>query len=136
MPVKTIRRSKAAHSFEEYAHVVSPLPLEDGGGFLFSFPDLPGCIADGETMDEAIAHGRDAFQAWVSACLDQGRDVPAPRYRPGLEPRLPDTQVQALPQALHARLAARARTEGVSPDVLLRDILSEGLKRRPLSGAK
>ncbi|MHB1590704.1 MAG: hypothetical protein ACYCTW_04105 [Sulfuricella sp.] len=28
--------------FETYAHIISPLSAEDGGGFLITFPDLPG----------------------------------------------------------------------------------------------
>ena len=40
-------------NFEDYAINVSPLPAEDGGGFMASIPDLPGCIADGATIDEA-----------------------------------------------------------------------------------
>ena len=35
--------------FEDYAIIVSQLPEEDGGGYLASFPDLPGCVSDGET---------------------------------------------------------------------------------------
>jgi addiction module HigA family antidote len=44
---------------------VSPITEEDGGGYLISFPDYPGCIADGETAEEAIAEGRDALQAYL-----------------------------------------------------------------------
>ena len=36
--------------FEDYSINISPLPVEDGGGFLVTFPDLPGCIADGATI--------------------------------------------------------------------------------------
>lgn len=34
---------------EDYPIEVRPLAEEDGGGFLATFPDLPGCMADGET---------------------------------------------------------------------------------------
>ena len=37
-------------NFEDYAINVSPLPADEGGGFMASIPDLPGCIADGTTM--------------------------------------------------------------------------------------
>ena len=49
----------------EYMHEVAPLPKEDGGGFVITFPDLPGCMSDGETIEETIANGRDAFLAWA-----------------------------------------------------------------------
>ena len=41
--------------FEDYPVSINPLPEEDGGGFLVILPDLPGCMADGDTVEEAIA---------------------------------------------------------------------------------
>lgn len=38
-------------NFEDYAINVSPLPAEEGRGFMASIPDLPGCIADGATIE-------------------------------------------------------------------------------------
>ena len=39
----------------EYPFTIRELAIDDGGGFLIEFPDLPGCISDGETVEEAIA---------------------------------------------------------------------------------
>ena len=39
--------------FEDYAHVISPMPKEYGEGFVITFPDLPGCMSDGKTEAEA-----------------------------------------------------------------------------------
>ena len=44
---------------------IRPLAEEEGGGYLIEFPDYPGCIADGETPEEAIDEGRDA----LNSCL-------------------------------------------------------------------
>ena len=41
-------------NFEDYSFEIRPLSEEDGGGFLITFPDLPGCMSDGETPEEAI----------------------------------------------------------------------------------
>jgi len=41
--------------FEDYAINITPLPKDEGGGYLVTIPDLPGCIADGETIDDAVA---------------------------------------------------------------------------------
>ena len=43
---------------QDYAIRIEPLPREEGGGFLVTVPDLPGCVADGETIDAAIADAR------------------------------------------------------------------------------
>ena len=62
----------------EYPVIVSPLPPEDGGGFSATVPDLPGCMSDGETPEEAIANVRDAIVAWIEAASDMGRPIPPP----------------------------------------------------------
>ena len=56
--------------FEDYTLHITPLSEEDGGGYLASFPDLPGCVSDGETPEEALAEARDAFAAWSAAVLE------------------------------------------------------------------
>jgi antitoxin HicB len=62
----------------EYPIIVEPLPDEDGGGFAAIVPDLPGCMSDGDTPEEALANVRDAIAAWIEAARDLGRPVPAP----------------------------------------------------------
>lgn len=48
-----------------YQVVVRPLSKKDGGGFLASAPDLPGCIADGETPEAAVADLHRAVREWL-----------------------------------------------------------------------
>lgn len=62
----------------EYPVIVSPLPQQDGGGFLATVPDLPGCMSDGDTPEEAISNVQDAISVWIEAANDLGRPVPAP----------------------------------------------------------
>ncbi|RDJ19879.1 type II toxin-antitoxin system HicB family antitoxin [Bosea caraganae] len=61
-----------------YAVLVEPLPISEGGGYLASVPDLPGCMSDGETPEEAIANVRDAIACWIEAAKELGRAVPPP----------------------------------------------------------
>ena len=65
----------------EYSVVVEPLPMEDGGGFIATVPDLPGCMSDGETPEEALGNVRDAIAAWIEAARELGRLVPRPSRR-------------------------------------------------------
>lgn len=67
--------------FEDYPINLSPIPEDEGGGYLVTFPDLPGCIADGDTVEEAIAEARDAFAAWTAAVREDKGKVPAPKHR-------------------------------------------------------
>ena len=43
---------------------------KDEGGFVVSFPELPGCITCGETVDSAVANALDAKKAWLEAAVE------------------------------------------------------------------
>jgi antitoxin HicB len=64
-----------------YAIIVEPLLPEDGGGFIATVPDLPGCMSDGETPQEALANVQDAIAAWVEAAKELGHAIPHPTKR-------------------------------------------------------
>jgi len=65
----------------QYPIVVEPLPAEEGGGFLATVPDLPGCMSDGETPEQAVSNIQDAIAAWIEAARDLGHAVPKPSRR-------------------------------------------------------
>ena len=62
----------------DYPILVEPLAPEDGGGFVAIVPDLPGCMSDGDTPEDAVTNVRDAIAAWINAARAAGRSVPAP----------------------------------------------------------
>jgi predicted RNase H-like HicB family nuclease len=74
-------RQEAAVNKLEYSVMVEPLSAEDGGGFVATVPDLPGCMSDGETPEEALANVRDAIAAWIEAAHDMGHMIPQPSRR-------------------------------------------------------
>lgn len=61
-----------------YPIVIEILPPEDGGGFLALVPDLPGCMSDGESPEEAVANVQDAINSWIEAANDLGHPIPKP----------------------------------------------------------
>ena len=65
----------------DYAIIVEPLAVEDGGGFVATVPDLPGCMSDGESPQEAVANVQDAIRTWIEAAEDLGHLVPKPTRR-------------------------------------------------------
>lgn len=109
-----------------YPFDLRPLTQEEGGGFLVSFPDFNECIADGDTIEEAIAEGYKALTA-VIATLEE-RDLPIPK--PGSYGAYSGKFVQRLPRSIHARLQSRARQEGVSLNTLAATYITEGLARK------
>ena len=62
----------------EYSVIVEPLSDEDGRGFAVAVPDLPGCMSDGATPEEAIANVADTITAWIASARDMGRPMPHP----------------------------------------------------------
>jgi predicted RNase H-like HicB family nuclease len=62
----------------EYPVLIEPLRRVDGGGYLATVPDLPGCMSDGETPEEAIANVQDAIAGWIEVAGELGRPVPPP----------------------------------------------------------
>jgi len=58
--------------------MIEPLSQDDGGGFLATVPDLPGCMSDGETPEEALLNVQDAILAWIEAAEELGRPIPQP----------------------------------------------------------
>ena len=109
--------------FEDYSLTVTPLPEDDGGGYLVLIPDLPGCMADGGTIEEAIDEARDAFAAWAMAQREEGRELPKAKTYSG-------QFIQRVPKSLHMQLARRAAVEGVSLNQLATALLAQGLGSR------
>ena len=65
----------------DYLVLIEPLPAEDGGGYLATVPDLPGCMSDGDTREMAARNVDDAIVAWIEEAQALGRSVPAPSRR-------------------------------------------------------
>jgi len=110
----------------KYPFEVRPLTEEEGGGYLISFPDFSECISDGETPEEAIRNGMDALQETIAALESMGLPVP----EPGSGGSYSGKFIQRVPKSLHARLAARAKQEGVSMNTLVNTFLAESLGQR------
>ena len=65
-----------ALSVDKYPFIIRPLSKHEGGGYLIEFPDLPGCMSDGESPEEAIANGQDAVRSYLLSCRQHGDPVP------------------------------------------------------------
>lgn len=114
----------------DYPFIIRHLSKEDGGGYLIEFPDLPGCMSDGETIEEAIANGHDAVTCWISAVKETGRIIP----QPGELEKQSGKWVQRVPKSIHLRLVAKAEEEGVSLNTLVITLLAEALGKNKPSG--
>lgn len=66
-------------SYMSYWMFVIPEP---GGGYTVVVPDLPGCASVGETLEEAVARGKEALLLWLETAQEYGDPVPPPSPLP------------------------------------------------------
>ena len=62
----------------EYAVRIERLADSDGGGYLATVPDLPGCMSDGSTPEEALKNVQEAIASWIEAARKWNQEVPKP----------------------------------------------------------
>jgi predicted RNase H-like HicB family nuclease len=54
---------------------------DEDQAFIAEFPELPGCVADGETYQEALQNAELIVQEWSNTAQQLGRIVPQPKGR-------------------------------------------------------
>lgn len=85
-------------------------PDTDEGGFVVSFPDLPGCLSTGDTIEEAYINAMDAKKVWYESSIDAGVNINSPSS-------IDDYSGQfklRIPKSLHKSLAEHSKKEGIS----------------------
>lgn len=110
----------------KYSALVRPLTKDEGGGYLIEIPELPSCLANGETIEEAFSEAESAIESWIQTAKEFGDSIPDPN----LEKRYSGQWRLRVPKSLHAGLVIPAKQEGVSLNLLAATILAEGLVHR------
>lgn len=54
---------------------------EEDRYFVVEVPELPGCMADGNTYEQAVANARQVIAEWIEMAQELGRPIPQPRGR-------------------------------------------------------
>ena len=54
---------------------------ETDAAFLVEVPELPGCMADGISYQEAVANAERIIEEWIETAKEEGRPIPAPKGR-------------------------------------------------------
>ena len=101
---------KTINEYMSLPYRVEIVPDTDEGGFVASYPELPGCISVGETVEEAVANVNDAKKEWLTAAIESGVEIAEPdalvEYSGQFKLRLP--------KSLHRSLAEHSKKEGIS----------------------
>jgi len=113
---------------EYYMGLKYPFILEqdEDGSYFIKYPDLPGCMTCGSTVDEAVRMGEDARKCWIESALLDGGFIPEPRTAEDY----PDNFKLRLPKTLYRQLATNANAEGVSMNQYCLYLLSGSVNNR------
>lgn len=103
-----------------YAYELARDP--EGGGYVAHHPDLEGCLAQGESANEAIERLDEARCAWFQARLDDGLPIPRPADD---EPS--GRFSLRIPRVTHGDAVRRAARQGISLNLLISTALAEFL---------
>jgi len=56
---------------------------KEADGYSVEFPELPGCVSEGDTLQEALGMASEALDLWLKYLLDKGKDIPMPKVHAG-----------------------------------------------------
>ena len=59
-----------------YVARIKKIEEEEGGYYFVQFPSLKGCFTYGNTLEEAIAMGKDVLELWLSVLKDEKKPLP------------------------------------------------------------
>lgn len=54
---------------------------EEDKSFVAEVPELPGCMADGTTLEKALKNVEIIAQEWIETAQELGRPIPQPKGR-------------------------------------------------------
>jgi len=121
--------NKIKKGLEYYFNLNYPITIEkyteyDGREyFAAEIPDLPGCGAEGKTVDEALKKLEEAKKAWIEVSLERGLEIP----EPATEDQFSGKFLLRIPAKLHRQLALKAKRTNTSLNQYVRSILEKSL---------
>jgi predicted RNase H-like HicB family nuclease len=90
-------------------HYVAIVEEEEGKAVGVWFPDLPGCVSAGDSLDEAMTNAAEALTLWMDVALEHDQPIPAPRSLVDLK-RDPDVS-RELSQFMVALIPLRSQLD-------------------------
>ncbi|MDO9533445.1 MAG: toxin-antitoxin system HicB family antitoxin [Deltaproteobacteria bacterium] len=115
---KTIKMTEK-YLKEPYSRVL--IPDEESGTYTAVILEFPGCIAQGDTPQEAYENLEEAAKDWIAAALDLKQEIPSPSQSLSFGGKI----LLRLPKSLHRRLTLIAEREGISLNQFIVSALAE-----------
>jgi antitoxin HicB len=134
--MKSIRASTKddkIHNLEYYLILPYKLVIvhEETGGFFAEIEELPGCMTQGETMDEVLKNIDDAKRLWLKTAYDDKMEIPMPECMQEYSGRF----VVRIQPSLHRRIAILADKEGLSLNQMVLSLLTENVTAAEIASA-
>ena len=104
-----------------YRFIITPDKQE--GGYVLSYPDLPGCLTCAENIDELIKNGEDAKREWLKVAIEDNVSIIEPINNEKFTGQLR----LRMPKSLHKRIATNAKNEGISMNQYIIYLLSKSV---------
>lgn len=101
-------------------------PAEEGG-YAIEIPELPGCVSQGLTLEEAYEMIQDAKKGWIDLALQNGETIPEPakeEYSGKFNIRMP--------KSLHRTLVSKAKEENVSLNQYINYQLARSVRHKEI----
>ncbi len=114
--------NKAAEYYASLPYTIELRNTPDEGWFA-RVKELPGCMSQGETAEDAIANIQEAMHLWLEVSLEQGDAIPEPRMEEAYSGKF----VVRVPRSLHRDLAETAEREGVSLNQYINSALAQSV---------
>jgi antitoxin HicB len=116
--------TKTSKTLEEYLELNYPFRVDadPDGGYVITFPDLPGCMTQVEDVGEIGAAAEEVRRLWIMTEYEDAAEIPLPSYPEEYSGKFN----LRLPKSLHRRLAELAEREAVSLNQLAVSLLAAG----------
>lgn len=101
---------KTINEYMSLPYKMEVIPDLEEGGYVVSFPDLPGCLSVGDSVEEAIQNAMDAKRAWFEAAIEDGVTINEPDMLNAYSGQFK----LRIPKSLHRSLAEHSKAEGIS----------------------
>ncbi len=112
---------KSVDCFKKLPYTIEIIPDEDV--FFIKIKELPGCISQGSTKQEALEMVDEAMTLWLEAALEDVDEIPLPESMQ--EAKYSGKLSLRMPKSLHKKIANEAKEEGVSINSYVISCLSE-----------
>jgi len=123
---------KTIDEYMKLPYKMEIVPDLEEGGYAVCWPELPGCVTCGDTLEDAVRNADEAKYVWLEAALEDGLTIPEPAS-------LDDYSGQfklRLPKSLHRDLSEQAKAEGISMNQYCLYLLAMNSAKHAAAGSK